>query len=152
MLSRDIRAGMILRLRSEEHVPADLVLLRSSSPDGLCFIETSNLDGESNLKLRKAPPLTSAMAESELPRLHDQLEAQLPNADLYTFVGRYCAVRLLPPQICSSVEAKWRRATRFIRCMRSSFCSEARGCRIPTTFSLRRFIWAEIPSFRPQPL
>ena len=35
-------------------VPADVVLTGASSPDGICYVETTNLDGETNLKLKKA--------------------------------------------------------------------------------------------------
>jgi phospholipid-transporting ATPase len=35
--------------------PADLVLLSSAHPEGVCYIETMNLDGETNLKLKKVP-------------------------------------------------------------------------------------------------
>jgi magnesium-transporting ATPase (P-type) len=35
-------------------IRSDLVLLASSAPDGTAFLETMNLDGETNLKLREA--------------------------------------------------------------------------------------------------
>jgi phospholipid-transporting ATPase len=44
--------GDILRVTNEKPFPADIVLLSSSEPDGMCFIETANLDGETNLKIR----------------------------------------------------------------------------------------------------
>ena len=34
-------------------IPADVILLRSSDPQNICFIETANLDGESNLKQKE---------------------------------------------------------------------------------------------------
>jgi phospholipid-transporting ATPase len=42
---RNIRVGDVMRLESNDFIPADLVLLASSKPEGFCYIETSNLDG-----------------------------------------------------------------------------------------------------------
>jgi phospholipid-transporting ATPase len=42
---RNIRVGDIVRLESNDFFPADMVVLSSSEPEGLCYIETSNLDG-----------------------------------------------------------------------------------------------------------
>ena len=35
-----------------EEVPADLVLLSTPDADNLCYVETANLDGETNLKIK----------------------------------------------------------------------------------------------------
>lgn len=34
-------------------MPADILLLRSSDPSGICYIDTGHLDGETNLKQRQ---------------------------------------------------------------------------------------------------
>lgn len=48
----DIRTGDFIHLSCDEIIPADILLISSSDPQGICHIETSNLDGETNLKQR----------------------------------------------------------------------------------------------------
>lgn len=50
---KDVQVGNFIKLRCDEVIPADMVLLHSSDPDGICHIETSSLDGETNLKQRQ---------------------------------------------------------------------------------------------------
>lgn len=45
--------GDIVRVTKDEPFPCDLLLVSTSNDDGVCYIETVNLDGESNLKLKK---------------------------------------------------------------------------------------------------
>jgi len=54
---KDIRAGNLVLVRNREMVPADIILLASSSENGSAYIETSSIDGETNLKLRTSPHL-----------------------------------------------------------------------------------------------
>ena len=51
---KDIRVGNIVKCLNNEFFPADLVLLNSSGRKGICYIETKNLDGETNLKHKMA--------------------------------------------------------------------------------------------------
>jgi magnesium-transporting ATPase (P-type) len=49
---KNIRQGHIVIVRNREMIPADIVLLASSGDRGCAYIETSSIDGETNLKLR----------------------------------------------------------------------------------------------------
>lgn len=51
----DIKVGDLISVRENDIFPADMLLIQSSSPHGLCYIETSSLDGEKNLKPRSIP-------------------------------------------------------------------------------------------------
>eukprot|EP00456_Euglypha_rotunda_P056333 TRINITY_DN4623_c0_g1_i3.p1 TRINITY_DN4623_c0_g1~~TRINITY_DN4623_c0_g1_i3.p1 ORF type:complete len:731 (-),score=111.22 TRINITY_DN4623_c0_g1_i3:24-2075(-) len=55
---KELLVGDILQIYADEAFPADLVLLKAATPQGHCAIETANLDGETNLKVRQAAPET----------------------------------------------------------------------------------------------
>ncbi|KAL4971754.1 hypothetical protein BDW66DRAFT_17640 [Aspergillus desertorum] len=82
----DVAVGDIVRVESEQPFPADLVLLASSEPEGLCYIETANLDGETNLKIKQAIPETSHLVSpADLSRLSGRIRSEQPNSSLYTY-------------------------------------------------------------------
>ncbi|KAG2074889.1 Ca-transporting ATPase [Suillus decipiens] len=85
---KDLCVGDIVRVESDEFIPADLVLISSSEPEGLCYIETSNLDGETNLKIKQASPQTYSLTSASLASaLHGTLRSEQPNNSLYTYEG-----------------------------------------------------------------
>ena len=51
---QDIMTGNLVIVNKDEGIPADLVLLGSTDEEGLGFIETAELDGETNLKIKQS--------------------------------------------------------------------------------------------------
>ena len=84
----EVCVGDILNIENSSFFPADLILLASSEPQGMCYIETANLDGETNLKIRSGLACTSELTDpKELVRLKGEVEAEQPNRSLYEFAG-----------------------------------------------------------------
>ncbi len=50
---KDIYVGNIIKIQQDEKIPADVILLETDRDNGKCFVETKNLDGETNLKEKK---------------------------------------------------------------------------------------------------
>eukprot|EP00731_Ephydatia_muelleri_P034005 Em0044g25a len=86
---KDVRVGDVLKLKNDEFVTADLLLLSSSEPNSLVFIETAELDGETNLKVRQALPITAELGanEDQLSTFNGYIECEPPNNRLHKFVG-----------------------------------------------------------------
>ncbi|KAF5302279.1 hypothetical protein FQA39_LY10318 [Lamprigera yunnana] len=88
ILWKHVMVGDIVKVHINEFFPADLVLLSSSEPQGMSFIETANLDGETNLKVRRSLPCTSTLTTKEqLNSLSGTAECEPPNRHLYEFTG-----------------------------------------------------------------
>lgn len=85
---KDVTVGSILKVESGKQFPADLILLASSEPNGMAYIETSNLDGETNLKLKQALAATADLtSDIEISQLRGDCEAEAPTKHLYEFYG-----------------------------------------------------------------
>ncbi|KAL6426436.1 hypothetical protein ACFW04_009128 [Cataglyphis niger] len=83
-----VAVGDVVKVHNNTFFPADLVLLSSSEPQGMCFIETANLDGETNLKIRQAHPDTANLLDTaELMNFRANVQCEPPNRHLYEFHG-----------------------------------------------------------------
>ncbi|XP_032374877.1 phospholipid-transporting ATPase ID [Etheostoma spectabile] len=84
----NVRVGDIIKLENNQFVAADLLLLSSSEPHGLCYIETAELDGESNMKVRQSVPVTSALGDpNNLASFDGEVVCEPPNNKLDRFCG-----------------------------------------------------------------
>ncbi|OJJ64446.1 hypothetical protein ASPSYDRAFT_84458 [Aspergillus sydowii CBS 593.65] len=85
----DIKVGDVIRLERDQPVPADMALLHADGPNGVAYVETMALDGETNLKNKQ--PCQSVAKSCETVEglcgtsIHFAVED--PNLDLYKFDG-----------------------------------------------------------------
>uniref|UniRef100_A0A8C2CQK5 Phospholipid-transporting ATPase n=1 Tax=Cyprinus carpio TaxID=7962 RepID=A0A8C2CQK5_CYPCA len=85
---KDVRVGDFVRVLSNEIIPADILLLHTSDPNGVCHMETANLDGETSLKQRKVVPGFSSLGEPFQPQTFDStVVCENPNNNLNLFKG-----------------------------------------------------------------
>lgn len=85
---KNLRVGDIVKVEKDGFFPADLLLLSSSYEDAVCYVETMNLDGETNLKLKQGLEATSIFHEdSDFGNFRAIVKCEDPNANLYSFVG-----------------------------------------------------------------
>uniref|UniRef100_A0A8C3KK15 Phospholipid-transporting ATPase n=1 Tax=Calidris pygmaea TaxID=425635 RepID=A0A8C3KK15_9CHAR len=70
-------------------VQADLLLLSSSEPHSLTYIETAELDGETNLKVKQALTVTAELGEDlqKLTEFNGEVKCEAPNNKLDKFTG-----------------------------------------------------------------
>ena len=81
--------GDIVKIKAEEEATCDILIIKSSNKSGYVYIDTKNLDGESNLKekctiekLKEVP-----MTEKFLGKLNGNISTIKSNANLYQWEG-----------------------------------------------------------------
>ncbi|PSS31903.1 Phospholipid-transporting ATPase, partial [Actinidia chinensis var. chinensis] len=83
-----LRVGDVVKVEKDQFFPADLLLLSSSYEDGICYVETMNLDGETNLKVKRALEVTLPLeGDTGFKDFTGKIKCEDPNPNLYTFVG-----------------------------------------------------------------
>lgn len=87
---KDIRVGEIVKVRDDEFIPADMLLIGASDPKGVCYVETKNLDGETNLKIKSIHKDVNGHFETndQLVHIDGSLLCERPNGALYKFEGQ----------------------------------------------------------------
>jgi len=84
---RDLRVGDLVKIERNRIIPADVVIVGSALEEGVGYIETAQLDGETNLKLRRCPDATQGLRPEELAQLEGRVECGVPVSSIYAFKG-----------------------------------------------------------------
>lgn len=90
--NQQIKAGDIVKLTGRTSVPADMVLIMTSNftDSNQCYIETANIDGETNLKVREAPVALKQQTQQGIPEptlFKGTMIFEPPNNDIHNFKG-----------------------------------------------------------------
>jgi P-type E1-E2 ATPase len=85
--SKKIHVGDYIKVLKDQEFPSDICLLKSSSSSGVCFIDTVNLDGESNLKDKKCNLNLLKLSKKQLQDLDAVLICDKPNDNLESWEG-----------------------------------------------------------------
>ncbi|KAJ3960395.1 drs2 neo1 protein [Colletotrichum tropicale] len=85
----DIEVGDVIKLARDDPVPADIVLLHADGENGLAYIETMALDGETNLKSKQvSTAITGCDTVEGITTCDAEFVVEDPNPDLYKFDGK----------------------------------------------------------------
>ncbi|KAB8532574.1 hypothetical protein FH972_025519 [Carpinus fangiana] len=87
---KDVQVGDVVKLNRDQSAPADIVLLHSEGENGVAYIETMALDGETNLKSKSASPNIAEACDTvdRIAACDAHIVVEDPNLDLYNFEGR----------------------------------------------------------------
>ncbi|KAI9599443.1 hypothetical protein BDF19DRAFT_428725 [Syncephalis fuscata] len=86
---RQLAVGDVVRIKQDDWIPADLLLLHSSHDEHMCYVETAALDGETNLKEMRVPEALYGQSNTpeQIADLSGYVQVEDPNDDLYDFNG-----------------------------------------------------------------
>uniref|UniRef100_A0A4W4HIG1 Phospholipid-transporting ATPase n=1 Tax=Electrophorus electricus TaxID=8005 RepID=A0A4W4HIG1_ELEEL len=85
---KDIQVGDFVQVLANDIIPADILLLHASDPNGVCHMETANLDGETNLKQRRVVSSFCAVKSPFDPlSFNATVICEKPNNNLNHFKG-----------------------------------------------------------------
>ena len=86
---QEVRVGEIIKVKCDEQIPCDIIIVHSSDPKGVCYTETKGLDGETNLKMKNAPKLlqNKFQVPFDLKQIDGEIICEQPNNAIYKFEG-----------------------------------------------------------------
>ncbi|RCH81404.1 hypothetical protein CU097_000194, partial [Rhizopus azygosporus] len=85
---KELNVGDYVKIENDQDIPADIVILSTSETDNICYVETQNLDGETNLKQRQGLPGTAGIrTEQDCEQAKFYIESEPPHVNIYQYNG-----------------------------------------------------------------
>lgn len=82
----DLRVGDIVKIVDNQPFPADIVICSTSEEENVAFVETKNLDGETNLKSRHGVAALAGLTDAQQctdPKNQFHIDCERPDTDMY---------------------------------------------------------------------
>ncbi|WWC87350.1 uncharacterized protein L201_002239 [Kwoniella dendrophila CBS 6074] len=84
----DVRVGDFVKIYDGEQFPADILICSTSEEEDVAYIETKNLDGETNLKSRNGVPGLSHLDSAEAcAHAHLRIDLDAPEVNMFRLNG-----------------------------------------------------------------
>ena len=84
--NKTLRHGEIVLVYENHSIPADMLLIDTTFKEGICYVETSSLDGEKTLKLKVANKYTQGFLSKKFSKISKGVEKAIEK-DKYQFQG-----------------------------------------------------------------
>ena len=95
--SKKVKIGNIIKIKKGQTIPADVLIIKTSLDNGFCYMQTTNLDGESAFKQRESISLSQKIIDINKPITFNNLltninencyiEVDIPSKDIYKIEG-----------------------------------------------------------------
>ena len=94
-----VKVGDVVRVNENEFFPADMIMLSSTEEQGVFYVETKSLDGETNLKLKSVQKDMCPQFEvfSALDSLNGTISIHTPNNRIHNFDGSFVSEQFTAP-------------------------------------------------------
>ena len=82
----DVRVGDVVKVLNNDPIPSDILICATSEEENVAFVETKNLDGETNLKSRSACPVLTHLRSAKdcaNPMNSFHVDCDRPDTNLY---------------------------------------------------------------------
>ena len=89
----EVRVGDFIKVKEDQFFPADMVIISSANEDGLFFVETKSLDGETNLKTKNIQDdlgrlkIGHEKGKKQFSDFKPSVQIEAPNANMHKFSG-----------------------------------------------------------------